>query len=102
MIHFVEGSVLLRCSFASGGEQRAKTAIRLREARRSHDWVERLGGFEFVNAIDGALAHLSTEMQIGESMVRQGEGSIQVTGLGFADWRKRSIFAEKKRVVLLF
>lgn len=49
MIHFVEGSVLLRCSFASGGEQRAKTAIARRGARRSHDWVEGLGGFEFVN-----------------------------------------------------
>ena len=95
MTRFVEGSVLLRCSFASGGEQRAKTSITRRGARGSHDWVERLGGFEFVNAIDGALAHLSTEMQIGESMVRQGEGSIQVTGLGFADWRKRSIFAKR-------
>ena len=94
--------MLLRCSFASGDEQRANTSITRSGARRFHDWVERLGGFEFVNAIDGALAHLNTEMQIGVSIVHQGEGSIQVTGLGFADWRKRSIFAEKKRVVLLF
>lgn len=43
------------------------------------------------------MAHqiMNTEMQIGESIVCQGEGSIQVTGLGFADWRKRSIFAKR-------
>lgn len=51
--------------------------------------------------IDDASAHLDTEMHIGESIVFKGEGTIQVTGLGFADWRKRSIFAKENRKVLL-